>query len=545
MSERKKTVVVIEDREAQREVISLTLAQYGFNPVCGETIARTLELLREHKDDTAVIILDMLLDEFSDYQEETAKEAAPMTGTGLARRLLMESTARRPEIIILTAFGGRVEYLKQAIEAGASEYLVKGPGEGRRMLVPYVQALALKNSFQPSSANEPEIARLSEGHANRFELLDYFCRNKLTPELDLCLAPASYVLLLRTGGVRALGADARGSFVAAYTDVAGVPGGEEFDYAGLHRSVFEHPSRASVYRPPADELPASAADTPKEFSFIQLLKATDVEVALGLVDPFPVEDALGEYPFSLETLVEALAKHASPTLETFVEKLVLRWQEKQAVKLERVRTLVGVSGAIQRRLSALAGAAAPGPDPRAAAHHEQLKLLSQELADYSHTLSALLEGAHGAAPMVEDETTRLSDVVQEIKSEYDRRGHFDAVSLSVEADCLVPAERYFFSLVLRELVRWSVERPPEASGGARWLIRVRCTFKSGWTEIHFRENSERMSRREREGYLFEPMSRLHVVETIVEVACHGKLIDATDELPDAEGHLFKIMLLQR
>jgi hypothetical protein len=41
------------------------------------------------------------------------------------------------------------------------------------------------------------------------------------------------------------------------------------------------------------------------------------------------------------------------------------------------------------------------------------------------------------------------------------------------------------------------------------------------------------------------MSPLHVAQIIIEVACHGKLVDATGELQAADGHLFKIMLLQR
>jgi CheY-like chemotaxis protein len=542
MTRRMKSVMVIEDEKGLREVLEQTLGQYGFNPICGETVARTLELLYKHKDDVAVIIIDMELSQFADYREYAAKEAAAVTGTGLAKRLLSESRVRRPEIIILSAFGTLIEYYKEAIEAGASEYLVKGLPEDRERFVPYVQALALKSSFQSNSANEVELARLAEGHANRFELLDYFCRNTLTAQLDLCLTPASYVLLLREEDERGEDVAARGSHVFVYSDAGGLPAADDFDYVGLHRAVFEQTSRLATYAPRAESQTAGGLS---EFSFIQLAKVTGAEIALGILNPFPVKDAVGHYPFSQPSLLEALVKHASPALETFVEKLIFRWQERQAVKLERVRTLASLSGAVQRRLSALLGAQPPGLGARAAERYEHLKQLSRELADYSHSLSTLLESAAEPTAAAGDGATRLSEVVQDIRTEYDRRGHFDEVSFSVETDGLVPAERYFFSLALRELTRWAVERWAEAASGARLLIEAGCAAKGDWMEVYFRENGERLPQRARQGYLFEPMSPLHVAQLIVEVACQGSLIDATDELGFAEGHQFKIMLLQR
>jgi CheY-like chemotaxis protein len=540
MTERIKSVVVVEDGEK----ISETLALYGFKPVSGATISQTLALLYEHKDDAAVIILDMNLFNFPDYLEQAARDGAEVTGIRLAKRLLRERRVQRPEIIILSAFPGHVDYLQQAIEGGASDYLSKAAEADRQRFVPSVQSLALKYSFQPSSFNDNEITKLAEGHANSFELLSHFCHNKLARELDLCLARASYLLLFRNKRGDAKGSSGNGEYFSLYTDVRDVPDRAEFDYLKLHQRIFDQVSRYIVYVPEPDVLPPGGVDKLKGFTFIQLVNTSEVEIALGILSPFPVKDLLGAYPFSTSALAETLIKHASPVLETFMEKLVFRWREKQNVRLERVKTVADFSGSVQRRLKAMLSDQKPETIARAAEDHDRLKQLAQELADYSSRLSTLLESSRGVTRSAKGEMTRLSDVAQEIKTEYDRLGYFDDISLAVEADCLVPAERYYLSLALRELVKWAVERRTEVARGEKQLIQIRCTVQGNWMEIYFSENSERLSKRVREGYLFEPMSPLYMAQTIIEVACHGKLIDATDESQVMEGHLFKIRLLR-
>jgi CheY-like chemotaxis protein len=542
MSERMKTVIIVEDEPKQLEVISKTLTQYRFNSLSGETIARSLELMREHRDDMAVIILDMKLTSFPDYEEQTKDEGAPITGIRLAQRVLKETKGQRPEIIILSAFGDRVEYYKEAIQAYASDYLEKGKDTDRQRFVAAVQAFALKYSFQPSSLNDAEIAQLAEGHANSFEIMSYFCHNKLARELDLCLVPSSYILLLRnkkSGGGEAWQGDVE-SF-SIYSDVRGIPGVEEFDYLALHRRIFEQVSRRSIYAPEADALPGSKADRLKEFTFIQLVNSSEVEIALGIISPFPVKDVLKAYPFSTLALAESLINHAAPVLESFVEKLMFRWREKQSVKLERVKTIVAFSDSVQRQLNGLLRQ--PTTTEQAGAHYDRLQRLSQEFNDYSRTLSTLLEREEAVRRRQDAEMPRLSDIVQEIKSDYERLGYFDDVSFNVEADCLVPAERYYLSLALREMVKWAVERRTEVARGDEQRIQFRCTIQGNWLEIYFGEDSERMSKYMREDYLFKPVSPLHVAQMIIEVACHGKLVDVTDELQAAVGHLFKISLL--
>jgi CheY-like chemotaxis protein len=543
MSERMKTVFIIEDEKPQLEAVSKALAQYGFNIVGGETMAQSLELLREHIANVAVLIIDMRLDEFPDYEEQSRAEGDAITGVRLAQRVLRESRGQRPEIMILSAFGDRVAYYEEAIHAYASDYLVKGE-EVKQRLLATVQALALKYSFQPSLLNDAGLAQLAEGHANSFEMMSYFCQNRLIRELDLCLVPASYVLQLRNKGKSGKGQHDGVESFTIFSDVPGLPGVEEFDYLSLHRRIFETPVRRGFYVPEEDALPEGKPKRLKDFTFIKLANSSEVEIALGILSPSPVRDVLNSYPFSAPALAEAIINHAAPALESFVEKLIFRWREKQSVKLERVRTLVAFSDSVQRRLNGLLRLPQPTTDEQTAAHQERLQALAQEFDEYSRTLSALLEHDDDDARRLEDgERPSLSDIVQEIKADYERFGYFDEVSFTVQADCLIPAARYYLSLALRELVRWAVERRAEVPRGEKQLVQFRCMIEGNWLEIYFADSSERFSKYLREDFLFEPLSPLHAARIIVEVACHGKLLDVTDEMEDGAGHLFKIRLL--
>lgn len=545
MPESMKSVVIVEDQKAQREGLMTTLTQYRFSPFGGATIADALDLLREHKNDAAVIIIDMELSQFPDYQEHVRKEGSEITGIGLARNVLRESKGQRPEVIIHSIHGDRTEYYKQAIEAGASAFSRKGDDVDRGKFISVIQALALKHSFQPNPHNEIELARLAEGHANSVELLEYFCRHKLVPELELCLADSPLILLFRAQQAAGLGD--YGNFTSVHSNVNRIPDGAGFDYANLHQQIInqrklDQPSY-SIYTPEVSLFSNRKAERLKEFIFVELVEVPEVQIALGILTPFHLHDAFGEHPFSTHSLGEALLEHFKPTLEAFVQKLLFRWREKQSVTIQKIETSVGLSGNVQRRLGPLVRDQRLCAAEGASEPLDGLKRLSEDLTDYNRVLSALLERSQ---PAVSEgsETTRLSDIVQEIKAYYDRLGHFDEISFTVSADCLVPASRYYFSQALRALVAWGFQRRFEVAEDKKQIVSFRCTVQDNWLEVCFQENSERLSKRVRDAYLFEPMSPLQVAQMIIEVACHGKLVDATDELQTKAGHLFKFRLLQ-
>lgn len=530
MSKQRKTILIIEDQTDQREIVIKTLNQYKFKAFGADSISGSLELLENHKNDGVVIVLDMNLTLFPDYDDN--KEGA-ITGIGLAKKVLQETSGRRPEIVILSAFANRVEYYKQAIETGASAYLIKS--EDYQKVVPTVQALALKHSFRADSFNDAEISGLAEGHASSFEVLEFFIHNKLVPELELCLTRDSFVLLVRDAS------EAQRSlervFVSVHSNLSGIPEQEKFDYSKLHQKIFTQVSPYRSYEPEAGVF--QGMGNLQEMVFIQLANTLEVEIALGIPKPFPVKDKYGSYEFPTKILAESLIQHVSPALELFVQKLRFVWQEKQRAKLERLQTNVALSAALHRRLTDLLARKASTVKQEEV---DNLTALVQELSEYNRTLSTLLDNTESETRS-KTARFRLSDIVREISAEYDLLGNLDDPLFHVESDCQVPAERYFFTLALRELIRWTMGRKTNLIAGEKQLIQLGCVRQGNWLEISFIENSARIPEAVRAAYLFESMSPLQIAQMVLEVACQGKLIDATCDSPLQQGQFFKIKLL--
>lgn len=542
MTAQKKTILIIEDDKQYLKIINDTLSLYGFHAEGGGTIADTLELLKQHKNDAAVIILDMNLIDFSDYVIQRKRTGADITGVSLAKEILLKPLVQRPELIIISAWADKSEYFQQALEAGVSVYLLKGEAKDLQRFVPVIQALALKYSFQPNVPNDREIARLVEGYASSFDLLHSFCRTKLARELDACLTKASYLLLFRERPGTREDLSQTATSVGIYADVTAIPDVEEFDYNHLHQRIFQRVPRHALYSLTPEAFPGAAAEKLQDFHFFQLVRTSEVEIAVGVLTPFPVKDPWEKFPFSVESFAQESVIHAAPVLDMFVEKLMFRWRENLSVKQEKVKSLANLSGSFQRELLAVVPDKTPDTVEQAEISFARLNQLSEKLTEYNRTLSLLLETPQSEIYDSKDQGILLSEVVQEIQIEYDRTGYLDEVTLSVEADGFIPANRYFFSRALRELIKWAVERKKALE---RQRIQIRCVTQGNWLEIHFQEQSERLSKRVRESYLFEPILSLHIAQMIIEVACHGKLIDGTDELETALGNRLIIKLLNK
>jgi len=532
-----KPIVIVEDEERQRQVLAKTLSHYKFKPISGETIAETLELLREYEGQASVVVLDMNLQHFSDYKEQARNVVGELTGAGLTKKILAASTIRRPEVIINSAYH-RSDYYKEAIEAGASKYLNKGTEPDKAQLLPLIQALALKHAFQAVVQQEREIAQLAEGPANSFDLIEHFCKHKLALELDQCLAGAPFLLLWHDKASESRESTTERKLVGVSSNI-GDPLPQDSDLQELYQNIFSQVSRFAIYSAGVN----LQALGEKTFVFIQLARVPEAEIALGIMTPFPFPDPIGVYPFSIETLASCIIEHAATAIEMYVQRLVFRWLEKQSVSVECVRTAVGLSGNIQRELSSILGNRPVETSEEAEGILARLSELSEELANYNRTLAELLDRANSLARHKND-PIRLTDVIAQIEADYDRMGRFDKISFTIPVDCVVSGDRYYLSLAFRALVNWAFSRSDEVAPGGKQSVQIKTTVRGNWQEFDFQDNSRRLSERAREAYMSEPMSALNVAQLIVEVGCHGKLIDVTDELQGETGNQFRIRLLQ-
>jgi len=533
MITKKKTVVFIEDEPQIREPLVETLNIYGFNAIGTENISHSLELLKTHKNEISVIIADMYLKYYPDYEIYNKQRGSAVTGIDLVRDLLKEQPVQRPESIILSSIGDNYEYYRKALKAGASRYLLKGKAEDTYKIIPLTQALALKYSFQLNSTGNSEISNLVDGIANKAELLNNFCINKLIPELNLCIGEAAYLLLFRH----------KDKAASIHSDLIDIPQQDEFNYSELHEQIFKTVSNSTYYSgKDLDVFSDNSAEKLRDFEYLQLVKSNELEIAIGIPAQFPVKDTVREYGFTTLDLAEALIEHSKPNLGNFFEEMVSRWQEKQSVRLERLNTLLGWSNLFQTKLNNLVPKELPKTLAQAHKDFEELKNFSKEINGYNEKLSKLRDYSISVDSEANFSSTSLSEAVREIEAAYNRQGYSKEILFSLEADCLISANKYYFLQALDGLVRWAFERREKVKTDEKQTITFSYEVRENRLTIIFREKSERVHKSVRAKYLFAPMNYLNLSKLIIEYACQGKLIDATDDADEGFGHTFKIEL---
>ncbi|WP_103174509.1 phosphate regulon transcriptional regulator PhoB [Paracoccus sp. SY] len=101
-------VLVVEDEDAQREVLCYNLASEGFAVVTAEDGEKALELVEDEGPD--LILLDWMIPKIS--------------GLEVCRRLKMQAKTRPIPIIMLSARAEEVDRVR-GLETGADDYMVK------------------------------------------------------------------------------------------------------------------------------------------------------------------------------------------------------------------------------------------------------------------------------------------------------------------------------------------------------------------------------------------------------------------------------------
>jgi CheY-like chemotaxis protein len=525
---KKKTIIVIEDEPPTRRGIVRTLEIYGFNAIGKENIADNVELLKSYKNEVSVVIADMALDKFTDHKQY----GTDITGIDLALGLLKEQPIKRPESIVLSAIAFNFNHYKKAIKAGASSYLLKGNPSDITKLIPLTQALSLKYAFQPNS-NDSEILALIDRINNERELLSNFCENKLIPELDLCIGKGTYILLFQNK-------TAKDTNVSIHSNLSDIPLKNEFDYLRLHKQIFNPFVSFSEY---FDLIPHNSAEKLRNFTFLKLVETNDFAIALGIPVEFPVIDTVREYDgFSSEYISKALTEFSKPSLENFCEKMVLNWRREQRARLEKLKTFVDWSESFNRGIKKYLPAETPKTLEVANRHFEELERFSYQIEEYQGELKALREYKELNQTDSKQSTIWLSEVVRKIETDYIRRGYAEEISFVLGNDCLIPVEQKFFSKALRELVKWAFDRRNKVIEGSKQVVHIDHDLRGDCLDIIVRENSKKLSKSHRLNYLFETMTSPNLAQLIIEIACQGNLIDATDESDSEIGHTFRIEL---
>ena len=108
MAPGKPTVLIVEDEEAQLEVLAYNLEAEGFGVVRARTGDEALILVEEEQPD--LVLLDWMLPEVS--------------GIEVCRRLKARPETRAVPVVLLTARGDEADRVR-GLETGADDYVVK------------------------------------------------------------------------------------------------------------------------------------------------------------------------------------------------------------------------------------------------------------------------------------------------------------------------------------------------------------------------------------------------------------------------------------
>lgn len=106
-------ILVVDDLDSPRDIICMYIENLGFPPVKGVgSVREALAVLRQRQSNFSCVITDIKMPQ--------------QGGVELIRRLREESLFEFLPIIVLTAYG-TLDVLTEALEAGASGFLVKPP----------------------------------------------------------------------------------------------------------------------------------------------------------------------------------------------------------------------------------------------------------------------------------------------------------------------------------------------------------------------------------------------------------------------------------
>lgn len=104
----KQTILIVDDLEANRDVLQRYIERFGHNSVSCESGAKTLEILRQQSID--IVLLDYMMPEMNGYQVLLKIKENPQT--------------RHVPVIMISA-ANELEKIVECIQAGAEDYLAK------------------------------------------------------------------------------------------------------------------------------------------------------------------------------------------------------------------------------------------------------------------------------------------------------------------------------------------------------------------------------------------------------------------------------------
>ena len=557
-----KIVVVVENREPQRESLVLALGMRGFEAYGAGTVAEARTLVSRLGDKIDVLILDMRLDD---------PAAINITGADIGIEVASKQKWP-PESLILTAHDMEVPFYQAALHLRAAAYLSKQKVT-QAAVIQHIRALALRHALSARPETMDNITRIGEDSRDPAEAVEKFCREVLEPELSACLG-TPFVILVTEGKVtkkRGGTATLPDGEQAAYEVVQSLAHGD----ANLSQPFIFNPENLSAHQ----QEPTSQGiyDRLRGGAFLPLPISRDLLLSIGILEAGSEAEndkyKLAENPREFATL---LAGYFRPAALEFLLALLSRLTEfnaeRKTVLRETSRFCLYVG---QEQLAILADALEAGEVNADSEFFRRMKSLATDLRSTGELLLPLAmekgeedEEAHEPAVSA----VPLAEVVQDAWEDVSEQFPTGDISLDLRAADAFSVEAGYDDLLLAfsRLFQWTAQRRTSTPFGVQPGISVSWEKKQDMANIIIEDRSRRLGKVLRD-HLFEPFNQaphppmaaqpnasaalgeakqpkpglylpLYLAKMLVEMKCHGKLQDSSDVMGGEIGHRFVVSL---
>ncbi len=538
-----KTVLIIEDSEAQRLSLQLALEMRGFRVESAGDVATARSLITKLRGELDVMVLDMRLED-PDYPD--------ITGADLGIEAMRMYGAWHPEFLINSAYS-EVSYYELALDLRVAAYLHKSISKPNQ-IIQHIRALALRHAL---SVKRPDLARkieqIAESSRDQSEAVKKICREILVPEFKSGLGAPFILLLTDKDSTFAYGGDTR------------LPQGEDPAYdviqamayaecAGMEPFVFD----LAKSRLPHNAQGNTIINALNDAVFISLSFSRNFLLTLGILKAESGDFPLAEKPAEM---AEVLISHIKPAVLEQLLKLSSYWAEnnaKRSVRLSETSNICLYIG--QEQLSIIQDALDSGEWSSDSLYYQKLQNLAVDLHDTGQVLSSVrgidLEGIENTAPLQAKNNIQMADFVTSVWKEINSSIQSD--SLKVTGNCAIEATVEDMFIIVSRILQWFTQRFVEYSAGTRPEISVHCRTSDEGPVVIIEDRSRRLNEQLRKR-LFDPFTQavplpsigsganrpglylpLYLAKVLVEEKYHGEIVECSNEIVGDLGHRFAI-----
>jgi CheY-like chemotaxis protein len=538
----KKTIMIVEDRKAQRLALQEALRMRGFHVESAGNVRSARALAKELQGQLDVMVLDMRLEDV---------EYPNVTGADIGLEVLAAQRRWPPEFLILTVHKDNVDYYKLALKLRVAAYLHKDKEEKQEQIIRHIRALSLRRALSVERPNAAEeIQNLAETSRDRSEAITRFCKDILAENFIGSLGAPFIVLLTENNRTQCC------------VNNAGLPDGFHPLYDELQVLALAEVSEVSPFVLEARKLAAltnfnevGILEKLDSAAFLPLSITRDFRLFLGILQDDPIEVPLAE---NAREMAKVLAHYFKSVVLEHLLNILSRWAELDARRKAVLKSTSQFCLYVgQEQLQILQDAEDSGEWLSNSPSFEKLQALAIDLRDTGKTLLPLTDGDEGIdAPEAALRTVRLAGFIRSVWEDIDY-GTSNG-SLEVQGDCRIHATNDDLLIIVSRLLHWMAQRFIETSSMVAPSIRVTCNETDDRSELIFEDNSRRLGKSLRER-LFFPFTQavpapttaknikapglylpLYLAKMLVEVKYRGVIEDHSDNLRGEIGHKFLV-----